>query len=74
LADLQDLSEVFSFVPANLLEEASRFQQGEALLAGKIVPSPLIARFGRRISEEGGADVSTDWADVGRAPQTPRRK
>ena len=73
-ADLQDLAEVFSFVPANLLEEASRFQQGEALLAGKIVPSPLIARFGRRISEEGGADVATDWADVSRASRTPRRK
>jgi DNA helicase HerA-like ATPase len=34
----------------------------ESLLAGKIVPSPLFARFGGRISPEGGSDVPTTWA------------
>jgi hypothetical protein len=35
---------------------------GEALVAGKLVPSATLLRFGRRIAEEGGADVPADWA------------
>ncbi len=61
-ADLAQLAEVFSFVPASLMERASGFSQGESLVAGKIVPSPLLVRFGGRISQEGGSDVPTTWA------------
>jgi hypothetical protein len=60
-ADLARLGEIFSFVPRDLLGQASAFRQGEALLAGKIVPSPLMVRMGRRLSTEGGVDVPTTW-------------
>lgn len=34
----------------------------EPTVAGKLVPSPTLARFGPRWSAEGGADLPTDWA------------
>jgi hypothetical protein len=46
----------------NSLEQATGFKQGEALVAGKIVPLPTFVRFGARITEEGGSDVPADWA------------
>ena len=58
----QLLQDANHFVPPALLAEASYFAQGETLLAGKIVPSPLLARFGERVSQEGGGDVAADWA------------
>ena len=61
-SDLAVLSEVFSFVPHSLLALATEFRQGEAVVAGKLVPSPALGRFGPRWSVEGGADVQADWA------------
>jgi hypothetical protein len=61
-ADLAYLGEMFSFVPAGLLAQANGFDLGEALVAGKISPQPALVRFGARISEEGGSDVSKEWA------------
>ena len=61
-SDLAVLSEVFSFVPHSLLALATEFRQGEAVVAGKLVPSPALGRFGPRWSVEGGADVPADWA------------
>lgn len=61
-ADLAHLTHVFSFVPPSLLARATGFRQGEALVAGKLVPTPTFVRFGARISEEGGSDVPADWA------------
>jgi hypothetical protein len=65
LADLGFVGDVFSFVPPRLLERATAFRQGEALVAGKIVSHPCFVRFGQRIAEEGGSDIPVDWA---RAP------
>ena len=62
-ADLAHLAESFSFVPAGLLGQASHFGLGAALVAGKVSPQPMLVRFGARVSEEGGADVSAGWAD-----------
>ena len=62
VADLEHLSGVFSFVPASLLSRSSYFGQGEALLAGKIVPTPFLAKFEGRLTREGGGDVPTTWA------------
>ena len=62
VADVGHLTEVFSFVPPSLLARATGFRQGEALVAGKVVPTPTFVRFGARVSEEGGSDVPTDWA------------
>lgn len=60
--DLALLSETFSFVPAPLLALAAEFGQGEALVAGRLVPAPALGRIGPRWSLEGGADPVTDWA------------
>jgi hypothetical protein len=65
-SDLAALSEVFSFVPAPLLGLATDFRQGEAVVAGKLVPAPILGRFGPRWSVEGGSDIASDWA----APRT----
>ena len=61
-SDLARLSEIFSFVPPSLLALSSEFRQGEAVVAGKLVPSPTVGRFGPRWSREGGGDVAADWA------------
>lgn len=66
VSDLAGLTELFSFVPPALLEEATGFGQGQALAAGKVVPIPTFVRFGARVSVEGGSDVPTDWAQTGR--------
>jgi uncharacterized protein len=59
--DIRSLVEVFSFVPRPLLDRSSTFAQGETLIAGKITPVPLLARFGHRFSYEGGTDVPNSW-------------
>jgi DNA helicase HerA-like ATPase len=61
-ADLSHLATLFSFVPAGLLAQSTGFGLGEALVAGPIAPQPTLIHFGRRITEEGGGDVSKDWA------------
>ena len=61
-SDLAVLSETFSFVPPSLLALAAEFGQGEAVVAGKLVPSPTLGRFGPRWTVEGGSDVPADWA------------
>jgi DNA helicase HerA-like ATPase len=61
-SDLAVLSETFSFVPPSLLALAAEFGQGEAVVAGKLVRSPTLGRFGPRWTVEGGADVPSDWA------------
>jgi uncharacterized protein len=62
LGDLDYAREVFSFVPAPLLERATTFGLGEALVAGKLSSHPAFVRVGPRIAQEGGADVPTTWA------------
>jgi uncharacterized protein len=62
LADTAFTQAAFSFVPPDLIERSVIFQQGEALIAGKISPQPALLRFGSRITEEGGADVPATWA------------
>jgi DNA helicase HerA-like ATPase len=61
MADLAHVAAMFSFVPPGLLDRATAFGQGEALVAGKIASHPALVRFGSRISYEGGADVA-GWA------------
>jgi uncharacterized protein len=61
-ADRAALAERFGFAPPGLVELAGSFGLGEALLAGRFAPVPLLARTGARLTLEGGADVPTDWA------------
>jgi hypothetical protein len=60
-ADLAHVGRVFSFAPAGLIDRATSFRQGEALVAGKIASHPALLRFGARITHEGGADVTGWW-------------
>ena len=60
-ADLAHVKELFSFVPSGLVDRSGAFEQGVALAAGKIASHPALIRFARRITPEGGADVS-GWA------------
>jgi uncharacterized protein len=55
--DLQELADIFGFVPRGLLEQSARFRQGEALLAGGFVAAPSIVQIGDRLTVEGGIDV-----------------
>jgi DNA helicase HerA-like ATPase len=55
--DLAELGDLFGFVPRGMLAQASRFRQGEALVAGGFVPAPSIVKFRDRITHEGGIDV-----------------
>ena len=49
-------------LPSSLLERATAFRQGEALVTGKIASHPSFVRFGARVAEEGGSDIPADWA------------
>ncbi len=60
--DLADLSRLFSFVPEGLLEGATSFRMGQALVAGKLLPQPAYVQMGERVTEEGGSDLPTTWA------------
>ena len=61
--DLAELSRLFSFVPSGLIDGASTFVMGQALVAGKLLPRPAYVQMGARVSEEGGADIPTAWAE-----------
>ena len=61
VADLAHVAGVFSFVAPGLLDRATAFGLGEALVAGKIASHAALVRFGSRFSHEGGADVA-GWA------------
>ena len=67
-ADLAHVAARFSFVPPGLLDRATTFGQGEALVAGKIAPHPALIRFGARLTAEGGADVPATWAQPRKQP------
>ena len=57
-----ELTGIFSFVPPGLVAGLSSFPMGKALVGGKIFARSGYVRMGARVSEEGGADIPTDWA------------
>jgi uncharacterized protein len=61
-ADLSHVQEVFSMVPAGLLDGATAFGLGQCLLAGRIVDRPTLACSAGRLSREGGGDIPATWA------------
>ena len=64
VADLGHVRELFSFAPMGLLDQATTFRLGEALVAGKFASHPALVKVGPRIAEEGGADVPATWAQA----------
>jgi uncharacterized protein len=63
-ADVADLARLFSFVPRGLMEGATSFRMGQALVAGKLLRQAAYVQMGQRVSQEGGADVPAVWAAV----------
>lgn len=61
--DLARIAELFSFAPPGLLGQAATFGLGQALVCGRIASHPTLVTTGRRIAQEGGADVAADWAE-----------
>lgn len=58
--DLAEIADVFGFVPPHLLEQSPSFRKGEALFAGAFSDEPQLVRVGRRITAEGGSDLSVE--------------
>ena len=63
-ADLADLSKLFSFVPPGLMAGATSFGMGQALVGGRVFPQSGYVQMGRRVTEEGGVDLPTSWAEA----------
>jgi len=63
--DLDEIGHVFGFVPQHLLEQSPTFRKGEALFAGAFSEEPQLVRIGRRITVEGGGDLSVEPSAVG---------
>jgi DNA helicase HerA-like ATPase len=62
VSDLDVVSDLFSFVPQQLLARGRDFGLGDAVVAGGLVSHPTFGRFGPRWSVEGGSDPPSDWA------------
>ena len=65
MADVADLTGLFSFVPPGLMGGAPSFGLGQALVAGRLFPQGgAYVQMGARVSQEGGADIPTTWAST----------
>jgi hypothetical protein len=62
--DLKQLAEILSQVPFSFLSQAPTFRRGDALLVGQMVQNPTFARFEGRLTQEGGCDIPTHWANT----------
>jgi len=66
MADVVDLTRLFSFVPPGLMAGAPSFGLGQALVSGRLFPQGgAYVQMGARVSQEGGADIPTTWAQAG---------
>jgi DNA helicase HerA-like ATPase len=61
-ADTAAVARLFSYAPSGLIDQAPVLGLGEALVAGKLSPTPALLRFDARLSVEGGGDVPATWA------------
>ena len=65
MADVADLTRLFSFVPPGLMAGAPSFGLGQALVSGRLFPQGgAYVQMGARVSQEGGADIPTTWAQA----------
>ena len=65
MADVGDLTRLFSFVPPGLMAGQPSFGLGQALAAGRLFPQGgAYVQMGARVSQEGGADIPTTWAQA----------
>lgn len=61
-SDIEHLTTIFSHVPAPLIRQATSFELGQGLAAGRIAPDPMLFHTGARYSVEGGSDIPSTWA------------
>jgi uncharacterized protein len=59
--DVEELTRLFSHVPAGLIHLAPTFRMGQILFGGPISEVPMVVQVGSRLTPEGGGDVPTDW-------------
>lgn len=57
-ADLAQLGSTFGFIPPGLLERSPGFRQGQVIFAGGFIEEPSVVQVRRRLTREGGADVT----------------
>ncbi len=55
--DLEELGQILSYAPIDLLQRSPEFTQGQALFAGGFAPAPQLVQVGARLTHEGGIDV-----------------
>jgi DNA helicase HerA-like ATPase len=58
--DLAEVADVFGFVPRQVLDQSPTFRKGEVLLAGAFSDEPQLVRVGRRLTAEGGGDLTVE--------------
>jgi DNA helicase HerA-like ATPase len=63
-SDIDVLRNTFSFVPETFMQMSKSFHTGDALIAGNIVPSPLLVHFEGRKTQEGGSDLKVNWSSL----------
>lgn len=56
--DLADIAKIFGYSPAELVQQATGFRQGQALFAGSFSPDPQLVQMRERVTREGGSDVA----------------
>ncbi|PWI49628.1 hypothetical protein CEE45_00420 [Candidatus Heimdallarchaeota archaeon B3_Heim] len=61
--NLDVIKDTFSYVPSHFIDKAKEFNQGNALIIGRITPSPCFIQFSDKKTKEGGSDKISTWED-----------
>lgn len=59
--DLDHVTASFGAVDRGMMQLATGFRSGSAMVVGRIVRSPTLMRFRERILKEAGGDIALDW-------------
>ena len=60
--DIDHVAGAYGAVDRRMIQLATGFKSGSALVAGRIVKSPTLMRFRRRKLPESGGDIALDWS------------
>jgi hypothetical protein len=60
-SDIAAIQDSFSFISETILQMPKYFRIGDALVMGKIIPSPCFIHFEGRKTSEGGKDIEVSW-------------
>ena len=59
--DIELIEEIFSYIPERWSNKSMNFSVGEAILCGRFVTVPEIAKIAPRRTREGGANLDDDY-------------